>query len=313
MAGTLVKKCFDLKYLFVLYERDYDMEKRKDIDMLRFYEGDIRIRTSENRLLFKDFSKNSGNPQDKLWGDKEAYRTLNALLFDGYNNERERIQKEMHLLNPVFIELLDETLDIYKGVFSTMCGKKEIVASVSKVRRVDRRASLSAYEKGTTESFVSCSKGPYGTDFSKKNQVILLEIEIPENSPYVDYQQVLAEEYEKWDEQEVLFPPFLPVTIKEIDLSRREKLSIHDMHGNPPIGKYLLKMGEFPDYRKVISFSQKELLEKLLAGKAAATICLQKMNVGQWDEDFQEYVKWKEYLHAYLKLVYSDMWYGEKE
>ena len=107
MTGTLVKKCFDLKYLFVLYERDYDMEKRKDIDMLRFYEGDIRIRTSENRLLFKDFSKNSGNPQDKLWGDKEAYRTLNALLFDGYNNERERIQKEMHLLNPVFIELLE--------------------------------------------------------------------------------------------------------------------------------------------------------------------------------------------------------------
>ena len=173
------------------------MEKRKDIDMLRFYEGDIRIRTSENRLLFKDFSKNSGNPQDKLWGDKEAYRTLNALLFDGYNNELERIQKDMHLLNPVFIELLEETLDIYKGVFSTMCGKKEIVASVSKVRRVDRRASLSEYEKGTTESFVSCSKGPYGTDFSKKNQVILLEIEIPENSPYVDYQQVLAEEYEK--------------------------------------------------------------------------------------------------------------------
>ena len=65
------------------------------------------------------------------------------------------------------------------------------------------------------------------------------------------------------------------------------------MHGNPPIGKYLLKMGEFPDYRKVISFSQKELLEKLLTGKEEAAICLQKMNVGQWDEDFQKYVNWK--------------------
>lgn len=95
------------------------MEKRKDIDMLRFYEGDIRVRTSGDTLLFKDFSKDPENLQNKLWGDKEAYRTLNALLFDGYNNEQERIQKEGHQLNPVFIELLKETLDIYKGVFST--------------------------------------------------------------------------------------------------------------------------------------------------------------------------------------------------
>lgn len=287
------------------------MEKRKDIDMLRFYEGDIRVRTSGGTLLFKDFSKDSENPQNKLWGDKEAYRTLNALLFDGYNNEQERIQKEGRQLNPIFIELLEETLDIYKGVFSTMCVKKEAISSASKVRRVDRKASLSAYEKGHTESFVSCSKGPYGTDFSKKNQVILLEIEIPENSPYVDYQQVLQGEYAKWDEQEVLFPPFLPLDMEEIDLSKREKLSIHDMHGNPPVGKYLLKMGEFPDYRKTITFSKEELLEKLLSGKEEAAICLKKMNAGQWDEDFQEYISWKENLHDYLKLVYSDMWYGE--
>ena len=289
------------------------MEKRKDIDMLRFYEGDIRVRTSGDTLLFKDFLKDQENLQNKLWGDKEAYRTLNALLFDGYNNEQERIQKEGYQLNPVFIELLKETLDIYKGVFSTMCRKKEPMSSAVKVRRVDRKASLSAYEKGHTESFVSCSKGPYGTDFSKKNQVILLEIEIPENSPYVDYQQVLQKEYAKWDEKEVLFPPFLPLDIEEIGLNKKEKLSIHDMHGNPPVGKYLLRLGEFPDYRKTITFSQEELLEKLLLGKDAAAICLQKMNAGQWDEDFQEYVNWKENLHDYLKLVYSDMWYCKKE
>lgn len=289
------------------------MEKRKDIDMLRFYEGDIRVRTSGDTLLFKDFLKDQENLQNKLWGDKEAYRTLNALLFDGYNNEQERIQKEGHQLNPVFIELLKETLDIYKGVFSTMCRKKEPMLSAAKVRRVDRKASLSAYEKGHTESFVSCSKGPYGTDFSKKNQIILLEIEISENSPYVDYQQVLQEEYAKWDEKEVLFPPFLPLDIEEIGLNKKEKLSIHDMHGNPPVGKYLLRLGEFPDYRKTITFSQEELLEKLLLRKDAAAICLQKMNAGQWDEDFQEYVNWKENLHDYLKLVYSDMWYCKKE
>ena len=190
-----------------------------------------------------------------------------------------------------------------------MCRKKEPLSSAVKVRRVDRKASLSAYKKGHTESFVSCSKGPYGTDFSKKNQVILLEIEISENSPYVDYQQILQKEYEKWDEQEILFPPFLPLNMEEMDLSNREKLSIHDMHGNPPIGKYLLKMGAFPDYRETITFSQEELLEKLYLEKGEAAICLQKMNAGQWDENFQVYVKWKENLHDYLKLIYSDIWY----
>ena len=113
------------------------------------------------------------------------------------------------------------------------------------------------------------------------------------------------------DPNVVLFPPFLPLDMEEIDLSKREKLSIHDMHGNPPVGKYLLKMGEFPDYRKTITFSKEELLEKLLSGKEEAAICLKKMNAGQWDEDFQEYISWKENLHDYLKLVYSDMWYGE--
>ena len=292
--------------------RKCNMEKRKDTDMLRFYGGDIRVNTSENRLLFEDFSKEPENLQNKLWGDKEAYRTLNALLFDGYNNEQERIQREGHQLNPVFIELLRETLNIYKGVFSTMCRNKKSMSSVSKVRRVDRKASLSAYEKGHTESFVSCSKGPYGTDFSKKNQIILLEVEITKNSPYVDYQQVLQDKYAKKNEREVLFPPFLSLDIEEIALNKWEKLNIHDMHGNPPVGKYLLKMGEFPDYRKTVISSQEELLEKLFSGKEAAAICLQKMNAGQWNGDFLEYINWKENLHDYLKLVYSIMWYEGK-
>ena len=37
------------------------------------------------------------------------------------------------------------------------------------------------------------------------------------------------------------------------------------------------------------------------------------MNSGQWDEDFQEYINWKKNLHDYLKLLYSDMWYGAEE
>ena len=71
-----------------------------------------------------------------------------------------------------------------------MCRKKGNQLSVSKVKRVDRKASLMAYLKGHTESFVSCTNGEYDDEFASKNNIILLEIESLENTPYVDYQQV---------------------------------------------------------------------------------------------------------------------------
>ena len=39
------------------------------------------------------------------------------------------------------------------------------------------------------------------------------------------------------------------------------------MNGNSPVGKYLLKMGEFPDYRKTIAVPREKLLNEILSGK----------------------------------------------
>lgn len=47
------------------------MQKRKNIDMLRFYGGDVRERTDDGVLI--DTCK------DDLWSDKTAYRTLNRI------------------------------------------------------------------------------------------------------------------------------------------------------------------------------------------------------------------------------------------
>ena len=69
---------------------------KKELDMLRFYGGDIRKRTEEGKLLIINSSENSKDPKDLLWRDKDAYRTLDALLFDGYENEKERIFQEHH-------------------------------------------------------------------------------------------------------------------------------------------------------------------------------------------------------------------------
>ena len=199
------------------------MEKRKDIDMLRFYGGDIHQKNKEGEYVITNNLVNPKNKEDVLWGDRDAYRTLNALLFDGIENEKERIYKEKRKLNPVFIELIENTLEIYRGIFAVMCRKKGNQLSVSKVKRVDRKASLMAYLKGHTESFVSCTNGEYDDEFASKNNIILLEIESLENTPYVDYQQVITmQEYCNYDEKEVLFPPFLSLNVSEIELTTKD-------------------------------------------------------------------------------------------
>lgn len=180
------------------------MEKRKDIDMLRFYGGDIHQKNKEGEYVITNNLVNPKNKEDVLWGDRDAYRTLNALLFDGIENEKERIYKEKRKLNPVFIELIENTLEIYRGIFAVMCRKKGNQLSVSKVKRVDRKASLMAYLKGHTESFVSCTNGEYDDEFASKNNIILLEIESLEN--LVLYQKYTYEDACRllnWERNEV--------------------------------------------------------------------------------------------------------------
>ena len=126
------------------------MEHRAPVDMLRFYGGDIRERTKDGKVVFGESSRDT---------------------LCGYENEKERIFKEKKKLKPVFIERLDETLAIYTGVFSMMCLQKEKNISVVKVKRVDRQASLNAYQKSFTGSFVACTKGAYDTEFSKRKSI----------------------------------------------------------------------------------------------------------------------------------------------
>lgn len=56
------------------------MEKRKDIDMLRFYGGDIHQKNKEGEYVITNNLVNPKNKEDMLWGDKDAYRTLNTCM-----------------------------------------------------------------------------------------------------------------------------------------------------------------------------------------------------------------------------------------
>lgn len=71
-------------------------------DALRFYGGDTRERCSNGYM--------GRESKDAMYGDKNAYRTLNALLFEGAKNEQERIWTEYHIMNTEFIRRIDETI-----------------------------------------------------------------------------------------------------------------------------------------------------------------------------------------------------------
>lgn len=60
------------------------MEKRKDIDMLRFYGGDIHQKNKEGEYVITNNLVNPKNKEDMLWGDRDAYRTLNGKRFANY-------------------------------------------------------------------------------------------------------------------------------------------------------------------------------------------------------------------------------------
>ena len=81
------------------------MADKRNIDMLRFYGGDIRKRTEDGKFLTMNSLKNPRDQKDLLWVDENAYRTLNALLFDGYENEKEGVLIPKTITEKIILEI----------------------------------------------------------------------------------------------------------------------------------------------------------------------------------------------------------------
>lgn len=280
-----------------------EVERKQALDAVRLYEGDTRIRDKDGNLL-------SMRTSDPLYGDENAYRTLNTLLFPGISNEISRIQKEGKKLNIVFLEKIEETLKLYCRIFQVMCwehGTEEWI----KAKRIERQSALTLLKQGQTLSFESASKGAYDKEFAKKDGIILIEMYISLNVPYLDFERVLGTEYKNIEEREVLLAPFVDIEIKEINLTPIEQRTIRDLHGNPPKGKYqICTMGirDFREQHKSMILLE-EMKHNILKRKDVPLGAINAMNRGEWDMDFSEYIKWKEELQKYLKYELSNRWY----
>ena len=279
------------------------------LDALRLYEGDIRIRDASGNLI-------SRQSQDDIYKNKDAYRTLNALLFAGTCNEYSRIEKENVKLKPVFVEQIEETIRLYCRIFGLMCqnlssdSRKEIIA-----KRVERESSLTLLQRGQTISFFSASKTGYQNDFAEKDGIILLEVYIPPHVPYLDFEKALGTEYQSMEEREILLPPFVSISIEEETLQHIEKRRIRDIKKNPPKGKYRIHALKFPAFMvEPDGYCLAGQMEKeILAERKIAVDAINAMNQRKWNEDFSSYCLWKEKLQTYLRYrfieIYKDSCY----
>jgi len=274
------------------------------LDALRLYEGDIRIRDAAGNLI-------SRQSEDDFYKNKDAYRTLNALLFAGTCNEYSRIEKEGKKLKPVFMEQIEETIRLYCRIFGLMCqnlgsdNRTEII-----VKRVERESSLTLLQKGQTISFFSASKTSFQKDFAEKDGIILLEVYIPPHVPYLDFEKSLGVEYQSMEEREILLPPFVSITIQEETLQHIEKRRILDIKKNPPKGKYRIHAVKFPAFMEESDgYCLAGQMEKeILAEREIATDAINAMNQRKWNQDFSSYCLWKEKLQTYLRYRFLEIY-----
>ncbi|MBR2801596.1 MAG: hypothetical protein IKE21_03225 [Erysipelotrichaceae bacterium] len=184
----------------------------QEIKALCFYEGDAE-------------------GSDPFWGDKKAYLTLNSLLYPGLRNERDRTA-EGKKLNPAILE--EEKyplLAVYRNLLSAVC--KDVRDYDRHTWRVERYSDFRQQQSvGRTLSFTSTSKAGFLKVFQDRIGIALLKVTIPAGVPALDFEEALPH-YAKADEHEVLLPPFLRFSFKEVPLTE-EEMEIRDAAGQPP-------------------------------------------------------------------------------
>lgn len=201
------------------------MLTEKEYEAIRYYQGDVK-------------------GDDPFYGERKAYVTINSLFFEGIETEIRRT-REQKRLNPEILRDQKRLLDLLGNLLSVMrCG----IANSCICYRVERYADyLQIKEAGHTISFTSTSKSGFLESYQDREGIVLMEFAIEKDTPCFSYDELLKDEYLKKEEQEVLLPPGLKLTIKEVPLST-EELLIRDNKGNPPLLKVRCQLLDYCPY-----------------------------------------------------------------
>ncbi|MGM9940610.1 MAG: hypothetical protein ACI32N_01295 [Bulleidia sp.] len=182
-------------------------------DDLKWYSGDV----------------SAYDPSDPLYGDPRAYVTLNALLFEGMETEQARVA-EGRRLNPAFIQRVEETVSLIRGIDSCLTPLSEPCI----VRRVERLSDYSVFiQSGKMPSFISTSDAGFLSSYQDKFGLVFMEMHLHEGVRCVRLEDVL-DEYRKENEKEVLLGYDCPITIRQIPIPE-QYAGVKDGRGDPVV------------------------------------------------------------------------------
>ncbi len=243
-----------------------------------------------------------------FYQNPNMYQTLNLIMMEGLEGEKARICQEGQRPDGCYIREWEKTLEVMTDIFTAQgkymnyCRKNNSgdtckEGQVNTVYRVDRRAN---YEMmcglNRTFAFMSTSKAEYLKGIADlKKELVLLELTYDSTGFYIDYENVLKEDYVYLNEQEILFPPFLKLeNVQECELTEDEKQRF-EIGREDKVRKYQIRLGRFI-YQDEIP-DEIELITKLDKNKNIAADILDNMRIQgtiEMDAESQDiYTSWK--------------------
>ena len=260
----------------------------------------------------KPYADNGG--RGPLSSAATSYMTLNAMFFDGVENELERIFEDGKDLIPEALFQADEILDRSLDLFSAMYKYGKRMPEDKTGYRVDRASSAKkVFDEGHTVSSFSTSMKGYSDAFTKK-RIALVEVIVRRGTPCADFHDVLGhDDYTLSGEREILVAPYVRVTSKKprkpqgteeqiLDYDNKVAQAVYEMETVPSEKSHELTEMEKADYERKLA-----IFKDPVRRKKAATFMAKLMNLrlSHWSytsndalkcinrEDLKQYMEWK--------------------
>ena len=186
---------------------------------------------------------------ERFYASTHAYQTFNLLMMKGQDGEKIRVCEEKQQPNGIFLEDWERSLETMEHIFRAQCKyarNKERLTDI--LYRSDRKLNYGMMEKrGTTYAMTSTSQGSYLPEFLvNKVEPHILCIRMTKLIPYFDYEGFFGEEYIYADEREILLPPMISLTTKQLS---DVHLTAEDTNaGELTVPQYDVTLGRFrPD------------------------------------------------------------------
>ena len=164
---------------------------------------------------------------DPFWGDDKAYVTINSLFFPGCSTEYQRNAEGKHL-NPALVSDEARLLAVLRDLLSAFQPLEQPVETYRVERYVDYALLKEAAQ---TVSFTSTSTAGFLRAYQDRWGIALMRFSLRAGTPCIPMAQALPH-YAKADEAEILLPPGLQLSFRELPLTP-EELTIRDAKGNP--------------------------------------------------------------------------------